>query len=155
MVIRIVKLALVSFVLIFLLVTAISLLIPSHIRISKAVNVKADKDSLRQLILDTAQWKRWHPAFMEGAQRKNLQLKRTLESDSLIKVEMGVRGQRQVLNAWQLYEYSRTDSLTIQWYMDFHLKWYPWQKFGALFYEGTYGAMMEQGLGNIRQITLE
>jgi hypothetical protein len=35
--------------------------------------------------------------------------------------------------------------------MDFDLKWYPWQKIGSLFYESNYGAMMEQGLHNIKE----
>lgn len=37
--------------------------------------------------------------------------------------------------------------------MDFHLSWYPWQKFGSLLYESTYGAMMEKGLTNIKTLT--
>jgi hypothetical protein len=32
--------------------------------------------------------------------------------------------------------------------MDFKLPWYPWQKFGSLFYENTYGQMMQNGLAN-------
>jgi hypothetical protein len=35
--------------------------------------------------------------------------------------------------------------------MDFQLAWYPWQKFSSLFYERTYGAMMERGLANFKK----
>jgi len=44
------------------------------------------------------------------------------------------------------------DSLTLQWYMDFKLKWYPWEKFRSLFYENIYGVQMEQGLHNLKEL---
>ena len=44
------------------------------------------------------------------------------------------------------------DSLTLQWYMDFKLKWYPWEKFRSLFYENIYGVQMEQGLSNLKEL---
>jgi hypothetical protein len=37
--------------------------------------------------------------------------------------------------------------------MDFHLKWYPWKKFSSLFFENTYGVMMQEGLENMRNLT--
>lgn len=52
---------------------------------------------------------------------------------------------------WQLHRSNPQDSATLQWYMDFHLSWYPWQKFGSLFYENNYGRMMEQGLYNLKR----
>ena len=57
-----------------------------------------------------------------------------------------------VINGWKIYEYQGVDSLTLQWYMDFHLQWYPWKKFGSLFYENTYGVMMQEGLTNIKGV---
>jgi len=62
-------------------------------------------------------------------------------------------GKPEVINGWKIYRYSNMDSLTLQWYMDFHLKWYPWKKFGSLFFENTYGVMMEQGLNNVKTLT--
>jgi hypothetical protein len=35
--------------------------------------------------------------------------------------------------------------------MDFRLSWYPWEKFSSLFYEKTYGAMMERGLNDLKK----
>jgi hypothetical protein len=45
------------------------------------------------------------------------------------------------------------DSSTLQWYMDFNLKWYPWDKFRSLFYENIYGVQMEQGLSNLKELS--
>jgi hypothetical protein len=76
-----------------------------------------------------------------------------LQTDTLIQVQWQQQGKNPVLNSWQLHRFPASDSITLQWYMDFKLQWYPWQKFSSLFYENTYGNLMEQGLKNIKIIT--
>lgn len=150
---RVIKLFLISVVFLFLVVTAISLLIPSHIRISKAINIHGAKDSVFSLVEDTVRWKEWHPAFMRGDSMPSIpqiHIVSRSKSDSNIIMHLQQQGKAEVVNGWQVFEHPGADSLTLQWYMDFHLKWYPWQKFGSLFYENTYGAMMEKGLDNLR-----
>ena len=68
-------------------------------------------------------------------------------------MQMKQGDKKPVTSTWQVYHHQSTDSLTLQWYMDFHLKWYPWRKFGALFYENTYGVLMQEGLDNIKQLS--
>jgi hypothetical protein len=153
--VRLIKLALISIVFLFVVVTAISLLIPSHIRISKAINLQADKDSVFALISDTTKWKQWHPAFIpndSASKFPTVHILQRSQNDSEIVMHLQQSGKPEVINGWKIYEHTQVDSLTLQWYMDFHLKWYPWKKFGSLFFENTYGVMMEQGLGNIKAI---
>ena len=152
---RVIKLALISFVFLFLIVTAISLFIPSHIRLSKAVNIGDHKKQVMALIGDTSQWGKWHPLFIHYdslMQPPPVTITPMVQNDSVIMVRMQFGTQKPVVNGWQFYNYSSTDSLTLQWYMDFHLNWYPWQKFGSMMYENTYGVMMEQGLNNIKKL---
>lgn len=151
---RIIKLGLISIFFLFLAIVAISLLIPSHVRISKAINIHGGKDSIFKLISDRNNWARWHPAFMPGNGKEGFaEIKSTIEiqNDSVVIMQLYQGKKRPVLNGWQVYNTS-ADSLTLQWYMDFHQGWLPWQKFGSLFYENTYGIMMEQGLTNIQKI---
>ena len=61
-------------------------------------------------------------------------------------------GRLSVLNGWKNMTISGSDSTTIQWYMDFHLHWYPWEKFGSLLFERSYGPKMELGLSNLKKI---
>lgn len=153
---RLIKLALLSIFFLFAIVTAISLLIPSHIRISKAVNIHGEKDSIFALIGDTINWKLWHPAFIPNDSAPKfpaIQIVQKNQSDSEIVMHLQQAGKPEVINGWKIYQHSQVDSITLQWYMDFHLKWYPWQKFGSLFYENTYGIMMEKGLDNIREVS--
>jgi hypothetical protein len=157
---RLIKLALLSFIVFFLIITAMSLLIPSHVRISRAINLKKETDSVRFWVSDTEQWQRWHPAF-QGASAANtlaangISITPVTENDSLVQLRWQQQGRRPVLNSWQIHRFAYTDSVTLQWYMDFHLRWYPWQKFSSLFYEDTYGKMMEQGLANISEMAIK
>jgi hypothetical protein len=139
---------------IFGLITAMSLFIPSQIRISKATNIGANKDYYRNKISDTSRWKEWHPGFMitdsidygRLVQRKFIS---STDDELIFDVQQGEK--KPVTNGWKFYSFPSTDSLTIQWYMDFKMSWYPWQKFASLFYESSYGTMMEQGLTNLRE----
>lgn len=154
---RIIKLAIISIIFIFLLALGFSLLIPSHIRISKAINIHGSKDSVFALIGDTARWPEWHPAFSprSGLKFPEISIATERRNDSEIVMQMQQGQKRPVVNGWKLFEHPEVDSLTIQWYMDFRLGWYPWKKFGSLFYENTYGQMMEQGLANIKTLTAQ
>jgi hypothetical protein len=152
---RLIKLALISFVVFFGIITAMSLLIPSRVRISRATNISDPSDSVFYLIRNREQWPRWHPAFQQQnivalLQQHGIQVTPLLQTDTLVTVRWQQAGKPPVLNGWQLHRFTASDSATLQWYMDFQLKWYPWQKFSSLFYEKTYGAMMEQGLQNIK-----
>ena len=150
---RLIKLAIISIVFLFIVVTAISLLIPAHIRISKAINIYAQKDSVFALIWDTTRWKQWHPAFIpndSAPKFPTVHITNKIQGDSEIVMYLQQTGKPEVINGWKIYQGNPADSLTLQWYMDFHLKWYPWQKFGSMLYENTYGKMMEQGLENIK-----
>jgi hypothetical protein len=151
---KLVKLLLISIVFLFLLVTAFSLLIPSQIRISRATNIAPNKDRVWSAITDTGRWKNWYPAFMEQNARtiQSIQITPLESSDTLFRVQLQQGTKRALVNGWQLYRHASTDSLTLQWFMDFRLSWYPWQKFGSLFYESTYGTMMEEGLANLKKL---
>ena len=60
---RVIKLAILSFIFIFLLITLISLFIPGNIRISKATNIAADDRVVYTYVDELPDWKQWHPAL--------------------------------------------------------------------------------------------
>ncbi|MBD0288488.1 MAG: hypothetical protein ICV79_24140, partial [Flavisolibacter sp.] len=136
----------------FLLLTCTSLLIPSHIRISKAIDIMGNKDSILLLIENRESWPEWHPAFQQkdASIQKDVTIQPIVQNDSVVQMQVKKGNNPPIINGWQIYSFPATDSLTLQWYMDFHLSWYPWQKFSSLLYEKTYGVMMERGLQNIK-----
>ena len=152
---RLLKLALLSFLVFFGLITAMSLLIPAHVRISKAINMPDSTRRIFSLINDSSKWRLWHPAFQipqidSLLQQHQITIIPLVSTDSLVTVNWQQAGKPPVQNSWQVHRFAASDSITLQWYMDFRLKWYPWEKFSSLFYEKTYGLMMEQGLQNIK-----
>ncbi|HYH16631.1 MAG TPA: SRPBCC family protein [Flavisolibacter sp.] len=151
---RFIKLAIISFLFFFVLLTIISLFIPSRVRISKATNIGGTPGQVLNYVGDTATWNEWHPLIQQlklHGRQQHLLAKPLAKTDSTVIFQTQYNTQSPITNGWQVYHFPSADSLTLQWYMDFDLEWYPWQKFGSLFYENTYGAIMQQGLDNLRQ----
>ena len=148
---RIIKLGLISFVILFIVVFLISLMIPSHIRISRAVDLYNRRDSLLALIKNQ---NGWPPVYGDSAASAQLKAVHTIlieQTDSTLGYRLQQEGKKPALSGWQVYGPPSADSLTLQWRMDFDLGPWPWQKFGSLLYESTYGQMMEQGLTNLKK----
>ncbi len=166
---KIFRLVFFSFLFLFLLVTGISLFIPFHVRISRATNVLATPTEVWQQVDDMSTWKNWNPFFSSvspgkvsfpdtaGGKPIAMQVSGTtiqwteMKPDEHIAI-MQKPGYRPILNGWKCISHPGADSTALQWYMDFHLRWYPWEKFASLLFEQSYGSKMEQGLGNIKKM---
>ncbi len=160
-----IKLAIISFVFLFLLVTVISLFIPSNIRISKALQINASKGEVMEQVSDPVNWKNWFPG-MDTAQLfylngkvegmvLNEKTKRFLaiseRKDSEVTAEYQGIKQKKVITGWNGLP-DRDSTVTVQWYMDFSLRWYPWEKFSSILFEKQYGPQMEQGLSRMKKL---
>ncbi len=161
---KLIKLALLSLLVFFVLATLISLFIPSQLRISKAVNIAAPQDSIYANISNTRQWPSWYPVLTEsGAQPEyiggdSIQIKGTgirilsRKADEIMATMRSESG-RSLQSGWKFMHIAQQDSVTVQWYMDFKMGWYPWEKFSSLFYESLYGVQMEKGLARLKEIS--
>lgn len=165
---KVIKLAIFSFIFLFTIVFLISLLFPSNVRVSRAVDIKAPKDSVLTMIGDVSNWKSWYPRmdsskplYADG-HLVGMTLDDTdpagptyirLESKTADEVTAVFTGNKikPVLNTWKLIDHPHTDSITVQWYMDFNLRWYPWEKFASLVLEKSNGRRMEEGLNNLKK----
>ena len=124
---------------------------PSQIRISRATNLPNKPEQIFTLVKNEREW---HPAYLDSVSTSQMnQLQKTIveQTDSTLVYSLQQPGRKKVTSGWKLYGTSTSDSLTLQWYMDFKLSWYPWEKLSSLFYEHTYGAMMERGLRNLKK----
>jgi hypothetical protein len=148
---KLVKLAIISFVVFFLLFTAISLFFPSHIRISKAVDINTSKENVMLLLKDTSGWKKWYP----GADSMDLSAVKILAADSIVIVENKTSSKLKAKSAWNVLNTGIPNTVTVQWYMDFYTGWLPWQKFSGLLIEGRYAPMMQEGLENLKTVASE
>ena len=108
---RFFKLAVISFIIFFIFLYLMSLLIPSQVRISRAINIEAPPETVLPLIADTANWKQWND----------------MSSGTI-------------------------DITIVQWYFDFRLRWYPWEKFGSITFDKQFGTSMESSLNNLKKV---
>ena len=161
---RFIKLAIISVIFFALFITGLSLFFPSHVRISKAIDITANKDSLMNQVADAANWKKWYPGadtsdffFIAGkikgiisGNKQGLVIKEV--NDSAVLASNAGPNSKRGESGWNIFPGHIPNSFTVQWYMDFHLRWYPWEKFSSLLLEKRYGTMMEQGLTKLKAL---
>lgn len=159
---KIIRLIFFSIITFFVIACIISFFIPSRITVVRMVKVDKQKRSLLNKVNDLAQWKSWYPGFSKfnlkdtktdngktiiaNANGVLLEIKNTTDSSVTVAME---KGGRITTAIWQMDKDLISDSLVFQNYMDFHLKWYPWEKFYSLLLDKTYGTQMMQGLQNL------
>jgi hypothetical protein len=162
--VRIIKLGLISIVFFALLITGFSLFFPSRIRISKAIDINASKDSVLLQVSDATNWQQWFPGadsaemILENGKVVGLRSKNKQEliieniTDSTVLATTKTPGAKNGESGWDFIPASIPNTITIQWYMDFRLRWYPWEKFSSLLLEKRYGPMLENGLDNLKKL---
>ncbi len=162
---RFVKLGLISGVFLFMLMLAFSLLIPSSVAVSRVVDINASADSVYKMVNDLSKWKLW----LDNYDSSNASLTGiTVGKDAQLKLNNStvtiVEASRQsIKTVWQV---SRSEPLsayfniisnqnppltTLQWQFNQKLKWYPWEKFAAIFSEKALAPSMEKSLDNLKK----
>lgn len=146
----------------FLLLVAFSSLLPSVIRISRAVDITVANEKLRAQLTDLRRWEQWNE-FIKVLTDKNIEEKR-IRSKQLT-VTMTQSNAAAVSTSWvqqngksfpAVFNIISNDSVTtLQWYFDFTFKWYPWEKFSSIIYDKQLGPQMEQSLLNLKQLLEE
>jgi hypothetical protein len=157
---RVVKLGLISIVGLFIVIFLISLLIPAQVRISRAVNISAPKDSIVYYLADLRQWKQWNqltsspdmtnPYYSDNAFTSDrLQVHRLIVQADTITTVWRQEAGREIASGFTLYTAGNTS--VVQWYFDFRLKWYPWEKISSIIFDKQLGPPMEQSLAALKK----
>lgn len=157
---KFIKLALISVIVLFLLVTALTSLLPAHIRISRAINVSAPPERVLARLRNLRTWGEWNE-YVKAMPHP------VLLSDSLYSPELSVAlqgvGPASVETRWHQQRNGKTfpggfnlisshSVTTVQWYFDFYFRWYPWEKFSSIAYDKQIGPQMEQSLENLKKL---
>lgn len=149
---RLIKLAFISVLFFGAIFFLISLFIPRQIRISRGTNISAGKQSVTMIIMDTTNWKQWHPLMQKKENQNDLTVTILQQNDTLISAELSNKVLTTLRHTWQLYDYEDSDSSALLWTFEFDLGWKPWKRFSSIFYDKSYGGMIEQGLQNIKTV---
>jgi len=149
---------------VFFITTIISLFIPSHVRISRGIQINSLKDSVIKQVSLVPNWKNWYPGadsskfFYENSEIRGLVLNEhkkqylviTCLKDDEVTAEY-LLPNKKIPTGWLIAADPNANLVTIQWYMDFHLRWYPWEKFSSFMFEKVYHPQLQQGLDNLKR----
>ncbi len=158
---RLIKLGLISVVIFSAMIYIFSLFIPSRVRISRAINIGLAKDSLSRYIGDMRSWPQWNDMVKQQDSLKGTFAERSYTGTSLkidvlsvtpdsIRTRWQTGASEPVFSGFNLVQ-SLSDTTVAQWYFDFQLKWYPWEKFGSIIFDKQLGPAMESSLDNLRK----
>lgn len=160
---QILKLSGISLVILFVVVTAVSLMFPSTVVVSRAVNINASQEKILNEVNSFTGWKNW----MQGLNDSTLKMLSHSEANiGGTKILLTVAGSNKVHSVWQnqhgkimlsdINLISNNSGLTVvQWQFVQKIKWYPWEKLGSLLNDKILGTMMENNLNRLKQICEE
>jgi hypothetical protein len=168
---KIVKAVVFVFVGLFILMTLISLLIPSKVVIATAKTVQADSVILFKEISDLKEWKNWHPVFKadstgitfsepsnevnatavwvtKGKENKIVITRKKYPEVEIAFQREGENDVRNILTIMPVYEQG---NMQVQWQSITKLKWYPWEKFSGIFIEKMAGQGYDDALQSLKK----
>ena len=142
-------------------VTLISLLMPSTVVTIRSVTINAEPENVMAQISNLNNWKNWHPFFKNNAEviEVNGDLEWT-EKGELNKLHISERNEngirilierkknKPVINDITL---SVVDNQTqVEWKGVTYVKWYPWEKFSGIFLNSIVGPGYENALNGLK-----
>ena len=159
---KVARLIIISLVIFSAVIMIISLFIPSHVTISQAIQINRATGTVMQQLVDPEKWKNWYPGadslkyYREGGAIKGRFL--NSKNDRLIISEkqhdkvtaIYVSRRRKIPTVWQVISVTDSSSTTVQWHLDFFLRWYPWEKFSSFMFEKVYNPQLKAGLENLK-----
>ncbi|HVU55211.1 MAG TPA: SRPBCC family protein [Puia sp.] len=164
---RIVKFLFISALVLFGVLTALSLLFPSRLRVSRAINVAAPRGRIDTAIGDLHRWVLWNkfvqatpltgmtfstPSSGVGAflHADQLSLTVTTATPDSMALDWRLSNGKHFEGGYNILQ-NGGDSMVIQSWFDFHFRWYPWEKLGILVYDKNFGPVMEESLSGLKR----
>lgn len=158
---KLIRLAIISVVILFVLASVMGMLLPSNVLVSRAVNLNAPKDSIMPYIKDIHQWRAWiegmeHPSVKiysaTDADLGETKVKITGISDTVIVSSWTGRGGNVQTSTLRLITTQQQKLTIVQWQFEQKLKWYPWERLGSIMNDKILGTMMEKNLNSLKAV---
>lgn len=157
---RFLKLILFSVVFLFLLLTAMGLLFPSNVLVSRAIDMQASAETAQAHVGTLTAWNGW----LEGMDKAVFNDKKnniaqignhTVEllsnkNGEVIAKWIGKDGSEMLSTMRIIQHESSPNTTTIQWQFEEEIGWLPWERFGSMMHDKILGAMLEKNLANLK-----
>lgn len=158
---RLVKLMMLSILVLSILITGISLLFPSTVIVSRAIEVNSSPAKIAYFTSDLNHWDQWLSDWKEtkvkidnDTAHAGTQVISLLDkNDSSVRFHWVATGQRPYLVQFE-WIHLKDNTYVIHWTFEQHVRWYPWEKFQTLLNEKVLGSKMEVELTNLSNAIL-
>ena len=155
----------------FVVITLMSLLIPSTVVTVKSVSIHASQEKILAAIKDLDEWKKWHPIFQQEAatifisrptdvvnakaswvqngKENNITIINILPQS--LQFNVNRKGEKPVETSLIAIPMQEPNTISVEWKAVTKLKWYPWEKFGGIFVSEMTGPGYEQALNSLKK----
>ncbi len=163
---RFFKLALFSLPVIFLLFTAIGLLMPSSVTVTRKENINAAIDKVRFYTNDLSKWQNWLNGVDTTYTKENPGI--ITEKNSLVKLGAYIitivdNKPKYITTLWQgenvknqmcriQLNYSAPNETTVFFSFQQHLSWLPWDRLGGMLHDEVIGPSMQGSLDKLKEV---
>jgi len=160
---RFIKLGIISVVVFAIILSAFSLLLPSTIHISRAIDINAPADSVYNSVSDLSRWRYWYADSSFERVSNPSTGKNATVSFSKTTITINAVSKKEIEATWQTANNSpltggfniipdpTSTITTVQWHFTHKVKWYPWEKFASILSDKALGPFMEKSLENLKQ----
>ncbi len=155
----------------FIVITLLSLLMPSRVMIVKTVVIHSKPAIVFNEIADLKKWKHWHPLFIQDSSTmqisnqssgvnayaewpsngKQNKLRITEVLTNQLKTSLSRAGENDINNIISVSTLNDSNNVQVEWRVITKLKWYPWEKFSGIFVEKMTGPGYETALNNLKE----
>ncbi len=154
----------------FIMITLLSLLIPSKVMVTRGVVVSANAKKVFAELANLRNWQHWQPIFKSDSLKLNFSMDST-GVNSFCEWESGGKknkftitgikefeittplsreGENDVTNTITILPLADSNSVQVEWRALTKLKWYPWEKFYGIFIEKITGQGYEDALNGLK-----
>ena len=169
---RLLKAFLVGAAGLFIIITLFSLLIPSRVRVSRAVIITGVPiDSVRQQVANFSNWHNWHPVFTKDSAQGAWQSSANGALNAVFRIShrkqdvvitpkpsdttatrflLQAAGENEVDNEIVILQLESRQAVQVEWRAITKLPWYPWQKFYGIFVDQLTGPGYEAALNSLK-----
>lgn len=160
---RVVKPLLVVVLGLFLVMTAVSVFMPSQVMTSKWVQVANHQDSVIKVLSDLHSWPEWN-GLLKGANNVSVSdrsiewpgstgKKNTIRLEAVtakgISTPISIAEEPFMKSGFSVEKRS-ADSVQVVWFLIEDLKWYPWEKFYGMMAADMKGPLMQESLDKFK-----
>jgi len=151
-----------------LLAMIFALLMPSSVKISRGVIIDADSMRVEQILMDADKWNEWVPWLHKKTglliQQKGekgtegFEMRwQSVEGENAGRITYRGKQPGTLFFNYEFNDMNRSEGgfrirktgegrTEVQWFMEYPLKWHPWERFYGIFVDGMIGSVFESGL---------